>query len=601
MKYKTKILLVYGILVVIIITIFAIIFTQVSVNQMKKAAFANMQHESENMHTNVGAFLDNMEYSTTFLLSDQEVLTAITLLSFMDIDETPFKRAALRNTIKKSLYSYSFSKYFYRVNYFNQKGDFLTSNFSIDSISDEEDVLSILNTKYMLHDSPDIEFLTAYQDSWIKENRSKSDSQEVAGIIRKIQGTNKGYLEVQIKYEDYLRLFHLSSQYDMDIIAIWYDEQTIFSTIKDAELLEYYKNLKEAQGNNNIKLENPVNRKTEMVAFNSEKESPLTIMLILDEKEIVNEARQLYLSVVSIIIVMFLLSYMYINYFAKRLTTPIQQLKSQMDKTEINSLELQIAEEDNIDEIVALNKGYNRLMVRLNEGMEREKKLTTLQMQANFDALQAQINPHFIYNTLNIISSRGLILGDEDICDMCNNLSFMLRYSTGIKQRVVTIRQEIDYVVNYMNLLVSRFSEKFVYHISIIHDIWDQNIPKIVIQQLVENSVQHGYEKIYEKIEINIKGWIKNDYWYIQIEDNGTGFQKEVLENLMKEKEEIKYQLFRNSKIRDLDIGGLGIMNTYARLLLLYGEEVIFDFQNKENGACVLIGAALMADRSNYE
>jgi len=601
MKYKTKILLVYGILVVIIITIFAIIFTQVSVNQMKKAAFANMQHESENMHTNVGAFLDNMEYSTTFLLSDQEVLTAITLLSFMDIDETPFKRAALRNTIKKSLYSYSFSKYFYRVNYFNQKGDFLTSNFSIDSISDEEDVLSILNTKYMLHDSPDIEFLTAYQDSWIKENRSKSDSQEVTGIIRKIQGTNKGYLEVQIKYEDYLRLFHLSSQYDMDIIAIWYDEQTIFSTIKDAELLEYYKNLKEAQGNNNIKLENPVNRKTEMVAFNSEKESPLTIMLILDEKEIVNEARQLYLSVVSIIIVMFLLSYMYINYFAKRLTTPIQQLKSQMDKTEINSLELQIAEEDNIDEIVALNKGYNRLMVRLNEGMEREKKLTTLQMQANFDALQAQINPHFIYNTLNIISSRGLILGDEDICDMCNNLSFMLRYSTGIKQRVVTIRQEIDYVVNYMNLLVSRFSEKFVYHISIIHDIWDQNIPKIVIQQLVENSVQHGYEKIYEKIEINIKGWIKNDYWYIQIEDNGTGFQKEVLENLMKEKEEIKYQLFRNSKIRDLDIGGLGIMNTYARLLLLYGEEVIFDFQNKENGACVLIGAALMADRSNYE
>lgn len=601
MKYKTKILLVYGILVVIIITIFAIIFTQVSVNQMKKAAFANMQHESENMHTNVGAFLDNMEYSTTFLLSDQEVLTAITLLSCMDIDETPFKRAALRNTIKKSLYSYSFSKYFYRVNYFNQKGDFLTSNFSIDSISDEEDVLSILNTKYMLHDSPDIEFLTAYQDSWIKENRSKSDSQEVAGIIRKIQGTNKGYLEVQIKYEDYLRLFHLSSQYDMDIIAIWYDEQTIFSTIKDAELLEYYKNLKEAQGNNNIKLENPVNRKTEMVAFNSEKESPLTIMLILDEKEIVNEARQLYLSVVSIIIVMFLLSYMYINYFAKRLTTPIQQLKSQMDKTEINSLELQIAEEDNIDEIVALNKGYNRLMVRLNEGMEREKKLTTLQMQANFDALQAQINPHFIYNTLNIISSRGLILGDEDICDMCNNLSFMLRYSTGIKQRVVTIRQEIDYVVNYMNLLVSRFSEKFVYHISIIHDIWDQNIPKIVIQQLVENSVQHGYEKIYEKIEINIKGWIKNDYWYIQIEDNGTGFQKEVLENLMKEKEEIKYQLFRNSKIRDLDIGGLGIMNTYARLLLLYGEEVIFDFQNKENGACVLIGAALMADRSNYE
>jgi len=117
----------------------------------------------------------------------------------------------------------------------------------------------------------------------------------------------------------------------------------------------------------------------------------------------------------------------------------------------------------------------------------------------------------------------------------------------------------------------------------------------------VENSVQHGYEKIYEKIEINIKGWIKNDYWYIQIEDNGTGFQKEVLENLMKEKEEIKYQLFKNSKVRDLDIGGLGIMNTYARLLLLYGEEVIFDFQNKENGACVLIGAALMADRSNYE
>jgi len=601
MKYKTKILLVYGILVVIIITIFAIIFTQVSVNQMKKAAFANMQHESENMHTNVGAFLDNMEYSTTFLLSDQEVLTAITLLSCMDIDETPFKRAALRNTIKKSLYSYSFSKYFYRVNYFNQKGDFLTSNFSIDSISDEEDVLSILNTKYMLHDSPAIEFLTAYQDSWIKENRGKSDSQEVAGIIRKIQGTNKGYLEVQIKYEDYLRLFHLSSQYDMDIIAIWHDEQTIFSTIKDVELLEYYKNLKEAQGNNNMKLENPVNRKTEMVAFNSEKESSLTIMLILDEKEIVNEARQLYLSVVSIIIVMFLLSYMYINYFAKRLTKPIQQLKSQMDKTEINSLELQITEENNIDEIVALNKGYNLLMVRLNEGMEREKKLTALQMQANFDALQAQINPHFIYNTLNIISSRGLILGDEDICDMCNNLSFMLRYSTGTKQRVVTIRQEIDYVVNYMNLLVSRFSEKFIYHISIIHDIWDQNIPKIVIQQLVENSVQHGYEKIYEKIEINIKGWTKNDYWYIQIEDNGTGFQKEILENLMKEKEEIKYQLFKNSKVRDLDIGGLGIMNTYARLLLLYGEEVIFDFQNKENGACVLIGATLMADRSNYE
>ncbi len=116
------------------------------------------------------------------------------------------------------------------------------------------------------------------------------------------------------------------------------------------------------------------------------------------------------------------------------------------------------------------------------------KEDADLQLQAQLDMLQAQVNPHFIYNTLNVISSRGILDDDEVICDICDDLAGMLRYSTDTEKKTATIRMELEYLRKYFSLMKYRYEYKLEYAIEMDPEIDEQWIPKLTVQQFVEKQ-----------------------------------------------------------------------------------------------------------------
>jgi two-component system sensor histidine kinase YesM len=266
-----------------------------------------------------------------------------------------------------------------------------------------------------------------------------------------------------------------------------------------------------------------------------------------------------------------------------------------MENTEIGNMDDEIQTKISNDEIESLYESYKAMLNRLNKSTVKEKRMSMLQLQAQFDLLQAQVNPHFLFNVLNVISTRGILADDEVICEICDNLACMLRYATNTKEKHATVQEEIEYLNLYFKLLKYRYEHKLEYSIELDAKIMDKELPKIVLQQVVENSIMHGYTNSNRVINIEVTGYCDENKWYIKVHDNGDGFGENVIEEIYEKCRQAKAKLSEERKNVEMEIGGMGLVNTYARLFLFYNESLIFELNSSEGGTDVIIGADISA------
>lgn len=166
----------------------------------------------------------------------------------------------------------------------------------------------------------------------------------------------------------------------------------------------------------------------------------------------------------------------------------------------------------------------------------------------------------------------------------------MLRYSSNNKERYATVKQELEYLDKYIYLLKSRYEHRLEVEIACSQDIMEEILPKLVLQQLVENSVQHGYTNGMSVMKISVSGWREGSAWFLQVRDNGEGITTEAKEKLEKKMKEIRERILRKSSTIEMEIGGMGLANTYARMFLIYAEDVVFDMENLQEGFCITVG-----------
>lgn len=269
---------------------------------------------------------------------------------------------------------------------------------------------------------------------------------------------------------------------------------------------------------------------------------------------------------------------------------PIRLLQTFMENIQLNNMQAEIPEKISNDEIEALYISFQDLLRRLDESIVKERRLSVLQLQSQFDLLQAQVNPHFIYNVLNVISNRGIENDDEVICDICSDLAGMLRYSTNTKEKYATVEEEKQYLEKYLGLLKYRYDYKLTYEIKIEATVYDKMLPKIVIQQIVENSITHGYAASADIIRITIEGYEDEKGWHIRVCDNGCGVSEVTLAGIDRSMEEIRRKLRENREHVEMEIGGMGLVNTYARLYLLYADTLMLKIcSNEGNGTEVVL------------
>ena len=198
---------------------------------------------------------------------------------------------------------------------------------------------------------------------------------------------------------------------------------------------------------------------------------------------------------------------------------------------------------------------------------------------AELKALQAQINPHFIYNTLDSINWVALCNNETQIASMVSSLASIMRYSIKNPEQMVALREEIEHVENYVNIQAMRYDNNFDMKLEVSSQLLDFKVPKFIIQPLVENSIVHGTEKTKNRGLISITVSEIDDKVMICVDDNGSGANIEELN---------KYLEGEKTLLQDSD--GFGIKNIDQRIKLVYGEKYgLFYHSNSDSGVTATI------------
>lgn len=267
--------------------------------------------------------------------------------------------------------------------------------------------------------------------------------------------------------------------------------------------------------------------------------------------------------------------YILLNYFfRKTIYRPVKNVEKALEVVleadNILNFDLAIDKSSELFEIAAY---INKMVFKMKEFANREYTASLLIKQAELNALQTQINPHFLYNTLDSIRGLALIEGQENIAKMTKALSGLFRYSISKTEDLSTFREELKNVENYMIIQQLRFSNKFVFitdiELSEETEILDCSLPKLTIQPIVENAVYHGLETKLGKGTIVISAYSTEKRLLISIEDDGIGMSQESVEA-------INQKLMAGNVIyRDKDekSTSMALVNVNDRIKLFFGEE----------------------------
>ena len=216
-----------------------------------------------------------------------------------------------------------------------------------------------------------------------------------------------------------------------------------------------------------------------------------------------------------------------------------------------------------------------------------------LRKQIELSSLQSQINPHFLYNTLDSIRSKALFEGQTEIADMTEILSNFFRYCIGDTEKLVKVKIELDHIRDYYFIQKFRFEDRFDMEIIMENDeINDLYIPKMTLQPLVENAMIHGIERINRKGLLQIRLYQTDHDLLISVSDNGAGMTHDQLCQMNEQMEHSLVASHENSKHT-----GIGVKNVNTRIMLMFGEQYGIHYQSVlNNGTNVIVRIPVIND-----
>lgn len=294
-------------------------------------------------------------------------------------------------------------------------------------------------------------------------------------------------------------------------------------------------------------------------------------MLMQDSKKVIRLVIILYLAMVPFFALM--------AYFLFRtILKPMKELTSKMKAFERGTLDVKIPENRH-DEFGLVYHAFNKMTQNINRLVSDVYVKELAKKDAEISALQEQINPHFLYNTLESINWRAQLAGENDIALMIQALSKLMDASTNrSKRKLIPVKEEVGYVNQYMYLIQMRYSESLKYHQNIDPEIEDALIPKLILQPLLENAVKHGIEPIGEGL-IELIGKKEDGRLVFKIRDNGSGMneiQYKKIQSMIHEEKEI-------IDMKKGEGASVGLQNVFRRIQLIYGDGAKIKIESCEN------------------
>ncbi|MFO7729995.1 MAG: sensor histidine kinase [Spirochaetia bacterium] len=248
--------------------------------------------------------------------------------------------------------------------------------------------------------------------------------------------------------------------------------------------------------------------------------------------------------------------------FSLRISRPIVELSESMRQATTPSFDKILGQDR--DEIRMLQEGYESLMERMKVLVQKEYEQEMELKDAHLMALQAQINPHFLNNTLNLLGGMALAKGVPEVYSIARAVGDMFRYTVGYQHDLVKLSQELTHSKNYLLVQEHRFSGRCKVNVEVEPEVLSTPIPQFILQPIVENAFEHGLQNKKNEWRVSVKGCVQRRGHIIVIEDNGVGIRPEELRALRDK--------LRNDTDTVKSRRSIGLRNVNARLQLQFGQ-----------------------------
>ena len=596
-KISRKMILIFSIMVLITIGINTFYLSQSSL----EASLNNTHVRFENMGSSMVRAIE--QYVLMMDLAMDEVTSNS---SFMDAfavaacDTSTYSQSlSAQNRMSQTLYHSPAVENFYRVSIYSRNGFYLSSHFekndTLVSLSDEarEIINAIPWLDSIEKDSFQRHLIAPHTDSF-----TIAHDVPVFSAIRAAtwHGNHIGFIEVAASIAELESIFPGDSE-DI-LVQVVLSDGTVFYKNNEGDTAVY------------TGTDMPF---WKMVTYNDTADNHRYVMhtesrwlgmdiYIAEDIAIQNAATyslirsyiEFALCIASIVITLVVLISISLTRSTRKLTNRVRQLPvNKLIAVQDPSKYLISVTSPRDLEIHELEDSFNQMLAALNTRAQNEITLGRSALQARLKALQTQINPHFVYNTLNIISAKSMENGNEEITEICDQFAQMLRYSTDTRSETATLREELEHVQNYLMLSKARYEDQLSYVIDVPAEMWPLSLPKLTLQPLVENALTHGYNVSSDCRHVDILGTVDNSQLYLTIRDNGSGFSEEILQQL---RQDIALIISDSAAVIPSS-EHIGLINTFQRLHY-YSQGTIRIYIGNEGGAVVRLSIPTAGSRT---
>lgn len=291
------------------------------------------------------------------------------------------------------------------------------------------------------------------------------------------------------------------------------------------------------------------------------------IATFVDAELVSDSTKTLIISFIIAFISSLLISVLMSSLFSRRITSPIYKLNEYMKEFRKGSLSSSI-EIEGQKELVELGDSFNQMIEEIQELMTEVMQEQRAKRKTQFIALQNQINPHFLYNTLDSILYLNENKRSEDVEEMIVALSKFFRSSISTEKNVIPLREEIEHVKNYLLIQKIRYHSRFTFFFDIDKKLLDFGVLKLGLQPVVENAIYHGIDPESFENEIKIRIYDDQNHVYLEVKNNGYGISKEGIEKI--------YSGFSDKK----ESKHIGLRNINQRLQLYYGADAKVEIES---------------------
>ena len=295
-----------------------------------------------------------------------------------------------------------------------------------------------------------------------------------------------------------------------------------------------------------------------------------TVVGCMNMNELTRSSRQGQLIYVMTAVILVIIALIFSNHISRAISRPIQKLRDSMVKVQEGDFSATVMEVPEQNEIGSLTQSFNVMIRRIEELMEQNRMEQEQKRKSEMKALQSQINPHFLYNTLDSIIWMAEGKKNEEVVLMTSSLAKFLRQSISNEDQQVSIGQEIEYARSYLTIQKMRYKNKLEYEIYLEASIKSCQIVKLVLQPIIENAIYHGIKYKEGMGLLTVRGYEKDGCVVLEVADNGVGMDEETLKHIF-ERHKVNYRS-----------NGVGVYNVQQRLKLYYGNDYGITYKSRK-------------------